>query len=333
MTAYQHDMEMLPDSAFHRGELKHLVAGNEGRMLDPRRTPIRVLDVNPDNGFFECEVLAFEDHGARWFLPFESVGTFQFGLQSHTLQSIEVRELETVVERFDQTIAVGCEPERRHRTELRLDHHRSEASAWLAARSSFFASGGRLDFGKRTGDPRLRQDVEAFLDSCGLADMELAFSQQFVSNPGSGELIKGHRIVLAELGLVPYEGKVVRDRETFAGAFTRELRAEHILWRMAFVQATYARAGYERVIVYRGISTDGSLQPPINRTFVSTSFDPAIAMELYAPSTNLPRTGALYRQAVPVSRLFMTYQETAALNARYQEAEAVLLVEPGNLAF
>ena len=42
---------------------------------------------------------------------------------------------------------------------------------------------------------------------------------------------------------------------------------------------------------------------------------------------------ALLRQVVPVERLFMTYLETAAMNDRFREAEAVLLFEPGAWAF
>ena len=48
---------------------------------------------------------------------------------------------------------------------------------------------------------------------------------------------------------------------------------------------------------------------------------------LFSPARGNERTAvsALYRQRVPVSRLFTTYLETTALNAPYQEAEAVLL--------
>ena len=44
-------------------------------------------------------------------------------------------------------------------------------------------------------------------------------------------------------------------------------------------------------------------------------------------------TRALYRQSVPVERLFMTYHETAPMNDRFKEAEAVLLYDGGNATF
>ena len=41
----------------------------------------------------------------------------------------------------------------------------------------------------------------------------------------------------------------------------------------------------------------------------------------------------LARQRVPVSRLFMTFLETAAMNDRYREAEAALIGDPYNPVF
>ncbi|HET6866786.1 MAG TPA: hypothetical protein VFH80_12785 [Solirubrobacteraceae bacterium] len=45
------------------------------------------------------------------------------------------------------------------------------------------------------------------------------------------------------------------------------------------------------------------------------------------------RTAVLWRQAVPVTRLLMTFLETRAMNARFHEAEAVLIADPHNSAF
>ncbi len=45
------------------------------------------------------------------------------------------------------------------------------------------------------------------------------------------------------------------------------------------------------------------------------------------------RTAVLWRQEVPVTRLLMTFLETREMNARFHEAEAVLIAEPHNLAF
>jgi hypothetical protein len=67
-------------------------------------------------------------------------------------------------------------------------------------------------------------------------------TQAYISNPGSGEVIKGHAIVLAELGLCPFTGKAVRDPATFAGEWDRSRRAEHIVARSGFTRALWDRA-------------------------------------------------------------------------------------------
>jgi hypothetical protein len=44
-------------------------------------------------------------------------------------------------------------------------------------------------------------------------------------------------------------------------------------------------------------------------------------------------SGVLIRQSVPVTRVFMTYLETAHMNRRFREAEVVLFQEEGTLLF
>ena len=162
------------------------------------------------------------------------------------------------------------------------------------------------------------------LDAGALAEAEaavreanLAFARQFASNPYSGEMVKGHRIVLAELGLVPFQGTIVRDPELFAGAWSRERRAEHIVRRLALVRSLYR----EPVRLYRGVH--GTPGPPRNWGFVSATFDPEIAKS----------NGEVLEQVVPVERLFMTWRETPQLNERFRESEAILLFDETNPLF
>lgn len=44
-------------------------------------------------------------------------------------------------------------------------------------------------------------------------------------------------------------------------------------------------------------------------------------------------TAVLLRQRLPLFRLFMTFLETASLNDRFREAEAILIADPDNRAF
>ena len=89
------------------------------------------------------------------------------------------------------------------------------------------------------------------MDFHGLTDMEERFATQWVSNSESGEFIKGHRIVIAELGLSPYEGKVVRDSTLFDEPWSKQRRAHYILVRMAFVQEVFSQSEIERPLLYR----------------------------------------------------------------------------------
>ena len=75
---FQFDPDCAPDTNFEPGELHHLCVGNEGRLLDFRRTPVRVLRLCDETGLATIEILAFEDKGALWDLPYEDIGTYQF---------------------------------------------------------------------------------------------------------------------------------------------------------------------------------------------------------------------------------------------------------------
>jgi hypothetical protein len=70
---YSGNEDRTPDSDFASGELRYLVVGNRGRLLDARRTPITVLDVSADRGSFVIRVDAFEDRDARWELGLEEI--------------------------------------------------------------------------------------------------------------------------------------------------------------------------------------------------------------------------------------------------------------------
>jgi hypothetical protein len=133
------------------------------------------------------------------------------------------------------------------------------------------------------------------------------------------------------MGLVPYEGKVVRNPALFDGGWSKERRAQHILSRLAFVHEVFARLGLTRLVLYRAIAHKGRLAPHPNHSFVSATFSREVAE---AHFDGYPQgTAALYRQSVPVQRVFMTYLETAQMNRQMKEAEATLFYEKGNLAF
>ena len=87
-----------------------------------------------------------------------------------------------------------------HRPYLPLPSGQAEATAYL-------------DLSAQTGNPALWTDLKRYMTEESLWDIEEMFAEQYVRNPNSGELVKGHAIVLAELGLVAFEGKQVRDAD------------------------------------------------------------------------------------------------------------------------
>ncbi len=124
----------------------------------------------------------------------------------------------------------------------------------------------------------------------------------------------------------------MRDPHLFDGDWSEERRAEHVLARLGFVRAMFRAAGHDQVWLYRGLTSEGPLRVPPARTFVSTTFDRAVAesIALQGPATVV---SVLIGQLVPVDRVFMTFIETAALNRVYHEAEAILLADRRNRAF
>src|SRR5262245_29808022 len=128
---------MAPDSEFEPGALRHLVAGNAGRLLDPRRTTVRIERVRLEIGAFVLEITAFEDRGARWTLPLEDVSDFQFARGCACASEGEVASFDEAARRLDQPLEIACDGAARAATEERLAAARVRAEKWLRDRSTF----------------------------------------------------------------------------------------------------------------------------------------------------------------------------------------------------
>jgi hypothetical protein len=324
---YEHDPEMAPDSAFEPGQLAHLVVGNEGRLLDARRTPVRVVGLRPELALFEIEVLAFEDRGARWELPMDDVARFQFAQNAIPADAATLAQYEDSMRRFESVLEIPIVEDRRADTLVRLAREREEAAAWFEEHSVWARTDRSLPVHALTGDPRLFEDLATFFASRGMTTIETAFTARYVSNPSAGEEVKGHAVVAAELGLAAYRGPAIRDPASFEGDWSRERRAEHLVARLAFVSAMFTFAGQPVVELFRGLSFDGPVDWRPAGTFVSATFHRPIA-EAQAELGPHRSAGVLFSQRVEVERLLMTYFETAAMNTPFQEAEAVVLASP-----
>jgi len=327
---YEQDPAAAPDGDFEAGTLAHLVPGNRGRMLDPRRTPVTIVGVDDRVGMFELVVDAFEDRGAHWRLPVEAVEGFQFERGAERLAPLHENELRALAERFDRALELPVEPAAREQTGRALAAERARIRRELAARPAL----AQLDLARcterREGSAEAAAALQALLDDAGLARLEGSFAATYVSNPNSGEAVKGHAIVLAEMGLCPYSGNIARDEAIFAGDGAKHRRRAHILLRLAFLAELMALLGSSGVELFRGTAVDRSPALRRGRSFVAATFSSAVAM---AHLESAAEVTILARQRVLPSRLFMTFLETRAMNDRYLEAEAVLIGDPANPLF
>ncbi len=327
MSVYQSNPDAPPDSQFAPGELHHIAIGNAGRLLDPRRTPVTIIGVRMDIGVFSVRLDDFEDKGAVWEIPFERVDRYQFALDSRLAGEADVREFRKQVERFDRPLAIPAEAQHRVITEGLIEAARHFADAWLDVESSFLEFEEAMPHpSQREGSPRLYDDLRRYMAKRGVDDVEADFAHWYVSGPHSGEMVKAHRIVMAELGLASFEGTIIRNPAAFADAWGRQRRVMHIIDRLAFMRSLFARMEVCEVTLYRGMSMTEPLRRPVGDTLVSATFDRAVA-EAHFTCGQPHMTGVLMRQRTPVHRLFMTYLETEAMNRNYREAEAVLLCD------
>jgi hypothetical protein len=334
---YQRRADAPPDADFEPGALRHLVPGNHARLLDPRRTPVSIVRLRPETGTFILRIDDFEDVGARWEVELEKVDRYQFARGEDRASDADVARFRAAIARLDRTMTIACDPEARAATRADVARARADAAAWLEAESRFVAeAGGWPDVATRRGDERLFDDLARFMETRDALAVEEAFARQYVSNPHSGDLVKGHRIVIAEMGLAAYEGHVPRHPDLFDGGWSRADRRRHVTARLGFVQAMLAHLlagrGGDRIAVHRGLSTETPLMPDPPRTFVSATFSPEVARSHFEAGTD-QATGLLMRQSVPIERVFMTYLETAAMNTVFLEAEAVLLDDSADCVF
>jgi hypothetical protein len=333
MAVYESDPDQESDSGFVRGQLEHLVVGSQGRLLDTRRTPVVVVAVDPRRGSFVMEIEAFEDRGARWELALDEVGRFQFPRSAPTAPSAAVADLSEARERFGGELHIDVDRGDREATLEAIGLEQRRAAARLSASGVPPTIELESYVGRRRGDPRLMVILEDFLAEHGVTELDREFAGAFVSNPRAGEIVKGHAIVLAELGLCPYHGTIARDPDLLSAPWPREARRLHVIARLAFMRALWAFWNLDMVTLYRAAATEGRLEAHRpSGSFISATFSSQVAKAHFegGPSTV---AAALWRQQLSIDRFFMTFLETAALNERFAEAEAVLIADPANPLF
>jgi hypothetical protein len=310
-------------------KVKYLIPGNRGQMLSGSHTLFEITRLFPETGMFEIRLLEGEDKDTCWKLPYEDVRSYEFFEGNKVLSIADSLEMVRIIFKFTQKLAIPHNDLARVKTLQKIANEQTKCKQWLTMKNvdqfnpdSYIAS--------KVGSVSFMDLLREYLNTENLQALDDSFSRAYVHNPHSGEIVKGHAIVLAELGLIDYHGTVVRDSKLFSGIWSKSYRAKHIIKRIAFVRELWALSGLSSVSLYRAYGHDEALvrhQP----SFLSTTFSFNVAEDIFNSTTG--RVAGMFRQEVPLERLFMTFLETPAMNRQHQEAEAIILADYNNLAF
>ncbi len=325
MKIHQEDKNMLPDSHFIPGELALIVPGNKGRLLDGRRTPGIIEEFDLSSAMFRWRITDFEDKGRIWIMPAEKITSFQLEKGSIKLTEEELQQIKKRVLELDIPLCIDNRKTKFRETAGEIKQSQDFAEAWLKKSSRFLAAGKKLDFARPVLINELAEDLLEYMLELELLNLEKRTAHDLVLNPFSGEWIKGMEIVLAEMGILPFQGKIPRTRDIFTGEGCKKLRKKYIIKRLAFLQAYFKLQGISEVVLYRGMSTEGHWQE-LERTFLSCTFslDVARGFSVFERESRF-KNSYLVKLTVPVEDIFMTCLETKEMCHQYQEAEALVL--------
>ena len=315
-----------PDSNFDTGTLAHLVVGNTGRALDGRRTSGYIEQYDAESAMFVWRITAFEDSGKFWEVPAEQISSYQFRKDSALLPSSEVHQISERCNLLNQTLAIPKSQKANSETEEALVLWEDSARSWILQHSSFYKSDLPFDFQKREGNALLFTDLENYLNTLGLYQLEIETAEQYLINPYSGEWIKGMKIVMAEIGLIAFRGTQPRKKDTFLGIGAKENRKNYILARIAFLRSIFKLKGHTEVPLFRGMSSElAFFETP--ETLLSSTFSINTAMAFSEMQTEKVRSAYLVKFTCPVDNLFMTFFETKQFSQQYKEQEAVIFYD------
>lgn len=319
----QHEL-MESDDLFVTGTLEYLVPGNEGRVLDGRRTPGYIESFDTESCMFIWRITAFEDKGKCWEIPAEQIGSYQFRIGSAELTAQEVAAVETRCKVFQNTISIPMDEDSYQITDSLISEQEEYAVIWLKKHSRFLTKKKSFDFNAQTGDVDLFCDLGEYMEAEGLLALEEKTADQYLLNPYSGEWIKGMKIVMAEMGLIAYNGYIPRTKDIFCGIGAKEMRKKYIIARSAFLRGIFKLTGHKEVPLYRGMSSSIGLYETPN-TLVSATFSADTAKE-FASTDNPSEYKSCYwvKFSYPVRNLFMTFLETKQFSERYKEQEAII---------
>lgn len=240
------------------------------------------------------------------------------------LDGVTVEQISNQCEIFKERLNISRIEENESDTESLISEAEKDVKYWLQKHSRFLKNGRNLDFFAEVGNVDLYCDLEDYLRSKGLLELEKQTAEQYLLNPCSGEWIKGMKIVMAELGLVDYNGTIPRSSNIFTGNGSKALRKQYIISRCAFLRAMFKYCDIYEVPLYRGVASPSDFyETPI--TLLSTTFSADMAKEFAAVNDSSEYRSCYWvKFTISIKNLFMTFLETKEFNERYKEQEAVI---------
>ncbi len=315
------------DNNFDSGTLAHLIIGNEGRVLDGRRTPGFIEHYDKDSAMFIWRITGFEDAGNFWEIPAEQINCYQFRKGSPLLSQDEVSCISKRCQELNKTLCIPKSATAYSQTEQEIAQQEKVACEWITQHSTFYHAGAEFDFDAKEGIELLFADLENYLKASGLYEVEKETAEHYLLNPYSGEWIKGMRIVMAEMGLIAYNGTYPRKKETFMGIGSKKKRIAYVIARTAFVRSIFKLKGITEIPLFRGMSSEIDFyETP--QTLISTTLSASTAMEFAdIKQSSKARSAYFVKFTCPVDKLFMTFFETKQFSERYKEQEAVIFYD------
>ncbi len=324
---YEQDHNILPDSDFFRGDLYFLVPGNKGRLLDARRTPIQIDSYLSESGLMHIKILKFEDKGNIWELPAEEITDFQFEKSSKKLNHTQVKTIKKAIEKLDHDLNIQANPKVLQITNEQINETIPNVLDWIENNSSFLNINKTLDLTLRVGPLELQADFANYMQMHNLKDLDYRISQTWAAQSG-GEIIKALQQTMAEMGLLNYYGKSLRDRNILK-TIRKETFMKYVVHRLAYVRSFFSKIGLEKLILYRGMSSEKGWRS-VSKPW--SSWTPILQIanchadfEKYGAHQNKSTDSYLFKRTFPIEKIFMTYFETKGLNQQWKETEVIVI--------
>lgn len=324
MGIHQFNINALSDDEFVNGEVKYLVNKNQCRLLDGRRTPGYIEEYFEETAMFRWRITDFEDKGNYWDVPAEDIELFQIFKNSKELEKKDIDRITEKINWFNNPLAIQANVKSKEITEEKINIAERNIINWFKSNSSNLTIKQTIDLNSKEGHKTLIKYIKLYMKSIEMDYIEEKTSSEIVLNPNS-EWIKGIKIILAELGIVSYKNKILRDKEIFNNIGGKEKMIEYIINRIAYVRAYFKLLNINEVILYRGMSTEYEWMNSYEKSLTSWTFNLEVALsfaDLDKNSNN--KNGYVLKRAIPIENVFMTYLETESMSKQYKECEAIL---------